>query len=145
MYNIAMNIFGFLTIKSEISCLYSDSTVRQALEKMDSHKYSVIPMIDKDGKYAGTVSEGDLLRFIKNDCDFDINKGEDEIIEKIEKHRSYKALDISSSIEELLDLSMDQNFIPIVDDRNVFIGIVKRKTILNYFKKEMLSSLEKFK
>lgn len=102
-------------------------------------------MIDKDGKYAGTVSEGDLLRFIKNDCDFDINKGEDELIEKIEKHRSYKALDIGSSIEELLDLSMDQNFIPIVDDRNVFIGIVKRKTILNYFKKEMLSSLEKFK
>lgn len=140
-----MNIFGFLTIKSEISCLYSDSTVRQALEKMDSHKYSVIPMIDGEGKYAGTLSEGDLLRYIKNDCDFDINKGENVMIQDIERYRSYKALDINSSIEELLDLSMEQNFIPIVDDRNVFIGIVKRKTILNYFKTEMLTSLEKFK
>jgi len=102
-------------------------------------------MIDNDGKYAGTLSEGDLLRYIKNDCDFDITKGEDITIQQIERYRSYKALDINSSIEELIDLSMDQNFIPIVDDRSVFIGIVKRKTILSYFKSEMLSSFEKFK
>ena len=140
-----MNIFGFLTLKKEVSFLDSSSTVRQALEKMDNHKYSIIPIISKDGDYVGTLSEGDLLRFIKNDCDFNINKGEDTCILDIERYRSYKELDISSSIEELLTLSMDQNFIPIVDDRKKFIGIVKRKTLLEYFSNNIKESFQKFK
>lgn len=139
-----MNIFGFLTLKKEVSFLDSSSTVRQALEKMDNHKYSIIPIISKDGDYVGTLSEGDLLRFIKNDCDFNINKGEDTCILDIERYRSYKELDISSSIEELLTLSMDQNFIPIVDDRKKFIGIVKRKTLLEYFSNNIKESFQKF-
>lgn len=137
-----MNIFSFLTLKSEISYLYSDSTIRQALEKMDCHKYNVIPVITRDGDYVGTLSEGDLLRYIKNDCNFDIIKGENTRIDSIEKYRSYKKLSITSSGEDLLTLLKDQNFIPIVDDRNKFIGILKRKTILEYASNSILASLK---
>ena len=53
--------YFFLKPKSNIAYIYDHYTLRQALEKMKYYGYSAIPMIDAEGKYAGTVSEGDLL------------------------------------------------------------------------------------
>ncbi len=56
-----MNIAFFLTPKSEIVYETIDATMRQALEKMEHHRYTAIPLIDKKGKYVGAITEGDLL------------------------------------------------------------------------------------
>ena len=45
--------------------VYDDYTIRQALEKMEYHHYSRIPVLNKDGDYVGDITEGDLLWFIK--------------------------------------------------------------------------------
>ena len=47
-------------------------------------------------------------------------------------------------MEELLHSAMNQNFIPVVDDFDCFIGIVTRKDIIRYFageKKELQTGL----
>lgn len=128
-----MNIFdnNFFTPKSETYFLKDDTTIRQALEKFDHHKFSVVPLICNDGTYLTTVSEGDILRFIKNQANFDINQAENMPVRRIEKYRPYKACRHNVSEEDVYRLALDQNFIPIVDDRNLFIGIIKRKSILN--------------
>lgn len=131
-----MNLFNFFTPKKETFYLQADSTVRQALEKFDAHKFSVVALVDENGKFAGTISEGDILRFIKNECNFDINKAETIKIADIEKYRPYKAINVESSIEDAFALALNQNFVPIVDDREIYIGILKRKTILEYLLKE---------
>ena len=59
-----MNIAFFTRPKQEITYLYNDITVDQALEKMHSTSYAAVPVIDREGHYVGTVSEGDLLWFI---------------------------------------------------------------------------------
>ena len=64
-----MNILFFLTPKENVAHLDDDDTLRQALEKMEHHGYSAIPMLSKDGKYKGTIKEGDILWYIK-DNDF---------------------------------------------------------------------------
>ena len=56
-----MNIMFFLTPKSNVAYIYDDYSLRQALEKMEYHQYSAIPMIDRRGHYVGTLTEGDLL------------------------------------------------------------------------------------
>ena len=56
-----MNIAFFLTLKKDVAYLYDDYSIRQALEKMKHHGYQTIPVIDRQGKYVGTVSEGDFL------------------------------------------------------------------------------------
>ncbi|QJW46814.1 CBS domain-containing protein [bacterium BFN5] len=61
-----MNITFFLIPKSEVVYLPLHSTMRQALEKMEYHRYAAIPLIDEQGKYAGTITEGDLLWKMKN-------------------------------------------------------------------------------
>lgn len=130
-----MNIFekDFFTPKSETYYLTDDITIRQALEKFDYHKFNVVPLILKDGTYLTTVSEGDILRFIKNQANFDIHQAENVPVSQIEKYRPYQACHLDVSEKEILKLALDQNFVPIVDDRNLFIGIVKRKSILNMF------------
>ena len=62
-----MNIYDFFLPKSKTFYLEDNATIRQALEKFDYHKFSVVPVIDQDGKFITTISEGDILRFIKNE------------------------------------------------------------------------------
>ena len=127
-----MNILSYLTPKSATFLLDNNATVRQALEKFDIHKFSIVPLIDENGKFVSTISEGDLLRFIKNNCNFDIKMAENTRISAIEKYRPYKALKISTPKEEIIRLSLEQNFVPIIDDRGAYIGIIKRKTIIDH-------------
>ena len=128
-----MNIFTILTPKSQTEFIEYDSTIRQALETFDFHKFSVVPLIDDEGKYVSTLSEGDILRYIKNEANFDIEIAESVKINTIEKYRSYKAITIDSTMDEVLKLAMNQNFVPIIDDRGMYIGIIKRKDIIKCY------------
>ncbi len=56
-----MNILFFLKPKSELAYIHDHHTVRQAMEIMEYHKYSCVPILDRNGKYKGTITEGDLL------------------------------------------------------------------------------------
>lgn len=59
--NTQVNILFFLTPKSDVAYIFEDETLRQTLEKMEHRKFSCIPLLSLDGKYKGTISEGDLL------------------------------------------------------------------------------------
>lgn len=56
-----MNILFFLHPKQEVAYVYDDCTLRQVLETMEHHKYASIPMLNRQGEYVGTITEGDLL------------------------------------------------------------------------------------
>ena len=101
-------------------------------EVLEFHGYSAIPLLDKEGKYIGTITEGDLLWYLK-DHDFpDIYQLEDIPITDIERKRDNNAVNIQVSMEELFEKATNQNFVPVVDDNNVFIGIITRKDIILY-------------
>jgi CBS domain-containing protein len=125
-------ILDFLTPKSSTLYVNCELTIRQIVETFDVHKFSVVPLIDDEGKFVSTISEGDILRFIKNQCHFDIYMAEDVRINTIELYRPYKTLLITASLDEAIKLTLEQNFIPVVDDRGMYIGIIKRKTIIDY-------------
>ena len=129
-----MNILFLLTPKAELTYLGSDFTLRQAMEKLEYHRFNVIPVIDKDGKYVDTLSEGDLLYYFRqNQIPFDL--WSKIPLTEVARHRSYKPLRISASIEDLYPLIVAQNFVPLVDDQGIFIGIITRKAVMNYLLK----------
>ena len=123
-------ILGLITPKNTIYCVESGSTLRSVLEKFKFHKYSVVPFISKQGKYLGTISEGDLLRYITDLPNFSLQLAEKISIDTVARNRSYKALNNTATLQEVLTLSLEQNFTPLVDDRGLFIGIVKRKDVI---------------
>ena len=130
-------ILSILTPKKITFFLNEKCTVRQALEKFDAHKFSVVPLVDYEGKYVGTLSEGDILRFIKNEAHFNVKVAESVLVKDIEHYRPYRSLSVDSLLEEFFALSLEQNFIPVVDDRDTFIGIIKRKEIIKYLSEKI--------
>lgn len=132
-----MNILFFITPKSEVAYIYDDYTMRQALEKMEYHRYSAIPIINKDGEYVGTITEGDLLWTLKNDFNLNLQLIEDICISDIKRRMDNKPVSINANIEDLISKSMNQNFVPVIDDQNIFIGIIKRRDIIEYCYKKI--------
>lgn len=131
-----MNIAFFLLPKKDVVYLPLKSTMRQAMEKMDYHRYTAIPILDNQGRYIGTLTEGDLLRKMKNTPGLSFEGTERVSLEEIPRRLNDKAVHINAQIEDLLSLAIMQNFIPVVDDSGIFIGIIRRSQIIEYFAKE---------
>ncbi|MGL5652822.1 MAG: CBS domain-containing protein [Paraclostridium sp.] len=127
-----MNILFFITPKSEVAYIYDDYTMRQALEKMEYHRYSAIPIINREGAYVGTITEGDLLWYLKNDLNLELKAIEDVYVCDVKRRMDNKPVSINANIEDLISKSMNQNFVPVIDDQNIFIGIIKRRDIIEY-------------
>lgn len=135
-----MNIAFFLLPKNEVVCLTLDSTLRQTLEKMEYHRFTSVPVLTEDGEYVGTLTEGDLLWYMKN--------SEGKIsFENASKYSLYdvplkmknKPVRIDANMEDLISLAKVQNFVPVVDDMNKFIGIVRRSEIIGYCEKRLFN------
>lgn len=127
-----MNIAFFLTPKKDIVYETKSSSMRQVLDKMESSRYTAIPLVDNDGKYLGVITEGDLLLEFKNNQKLTLNGTNNINIDKIEKRTNCEPVSIEAKIEDLITLAKNQNFVPVVDDEGVFIGIIKRSDIINY-------------
>lgn len=127
-----MNIAFFLTPKREIVYESIDATMRQVLEKMEFHRYTAIPLVDKEGKYVGAITEGDLLWKLKNTFGLSINDTSKISIKDVHRNTLSNTVSIDADIEDLISLAKSQNFVPVVDDEKIFIGIIKRSDIINY-------------
>ena len=125
-----MNFLYFLLPKEKVGFIYSESTLRQAMEKMEYHRHTAVPIINKKGKYIGVIREGDILWYIKNNNAFNLQIAEQILLKDIPRSKDHKSVTISADLDELVALAVDQNFIPVVDDLGTFIGIVTRKVII---------------
>lgn len=125
-----------LTPKQDVLFIYEDFTLRQTLEKWSNQRFATIPVLKRNGEYLGTMTEGDILWGIKSIHGLDIDASEDIPIASFPRRRDYKAVPVTTDMHALLNAAVDQNFVPVVDDRNVFIGIVRRTAILQQVAKD---------
>lgn len=127
-----MNILFFLSPKQDLMYVYDDFTLRQTLEKWEKNRYASIPVLNRRGEYVGTLTEGDILWGIKCQNGMDMERAEDTLISSFPRKRDYKAVTISTNMDQLMEAALNQNFVPVVDDRGIFIGIVRRQAIIRY-------------
>lgn len=130
-----MNILRFLTPKQEVSFVYEDFSVEQALRVMERVRYTSIPIIRRSGQYVGTLTEGDLLWYLRSQEDGFSNTARIPL-KKVPHHKDNKPLHASMDIHDLLDTAMGQNFAPVVDDRGMFIGIITRRKVIAYLREQ---------
>ena len=124
------NVLVLLTPKTQLAYLDDSMNIRQALEKMRHHGFMAIPVISKTGEYLGTISEGDLLWRIVDEDDYDLELLESiKVIDLIRKDYA-KSAKVDVSMEKLVEMITFQNFVPIVDDRNILMGIITRRRVL---------------
>lgn len=133
------NILFFLTPKAMCAFLHDDYTIRQALEKMESVGYSALPILNKRGEYRGTLTEGDLLWAMKNMCYMDIRQAESRRIMEIDRRKDYLSVRVTTTMQDLVHRASTQNFVPVVDDKDTFIGLVTRRAIIKYCEQQLFS------
>ena len=132
-----MNVLFFLIPKNEVAYIHENSTLRQALEKMEHHSYTAVPVIDSCGKYKGVLTEGDLLWTIKNKYNMSLKETENVSIRAVmSKKHMVKHVTINADVEDLINSVMNQNFVPVTTEDGIFIGIVTRRAVIEYFYKK---------
>ena len=133
------NIFFFLKNKKQTKFLYDNLSFSEGLTLMRTHGFTAIPVINSDGEYLGTVTEGDFLYYMMDHPSDSRNEIKDTEVSNLIRKDFMPAVSFNVSMEDVLQQSLRQNFVPVVDDRNIFIGIVTRKSIISY-----LMKLQKF-
>lgn len=139
-----MNVAFFLTPKNSVVYLKEDMTLRQALEKMEHHRYQAVPILDAEGRYFGVFTEGDVLWEMKRNPKLTFHDTENIQLSEIPRYWQYKPVAVDESMDSLIEAAGVQSFVPVVDDGGYFIGIIKRSDIINYcygaLEKQKLSS-----
>jgi CBS-domain-containing membrane protein len=135
-----MNVAFFLTPKSEVVWVHEGDTMRQALERMERHRYSAVPILDDHGRYVGTLTEGDLLWKLWH-LEGPAKQAAERIhLAEVPRRVINQPVDIEAEVEELLSRAIEQNFVPVIDSRGVFIGIVRRRPIIEHCSRIMRGS-----
>ena len=130
-----MNIPSLLIPKANVEYLRTKDSIEFALDIFRRNSYSAVPVINSNGIYRGTITEGDFLYYIMDNPDADLKKVK---VRNILREDYYEAVKITASIDKLLIKCLDQNFVPVTDDRDVFVGIVTRKVIFKNIYEEQL-------
>lgn len=120
-----MNIAFFLTPKASVCHMLSTISIAKGIDILRECGYTAVPVIDKSGAYIGVASEGDFLWHL-----LDAGGKKVESVGEIINKDKYRAVPITATMDELLDQALAQNFVPVVDDRGLFMGIVTRKDII---------------
>ena len=126
-----MNVAFFLIPKSHVAYLTEGSSFRQGMEKLRRYGYTAIPVVAADGCYLGSISEGDFLWNVMSLGSIASQDLEDACIDQIVSDRT-PPVGVNTPVEELMDKLLDQNFVPVVDDRHMFVGIVTRRSVMAY-------------
>lgn len=125
-----MNIPKILTPKAMTAFIGADDTVRQGLEVMRRHGYTAIPVLGEHGEYIGCITEGDFLRHILSTGSTSMKAQERYRIGELVRRDFCPPLGIAADDDEVIDAVLQQNFVPIVDDRGCFCGIVTRRSVI---------------
>ena len=132
-----MNILFCLTPKSDVDYVMEDASLFKTLQTMEKRNHSAIPIISKKGRYIGTITSGDILGCIKDNFNLSLKESADFPVRNIHRIRDNKAVSANAKMEDIVDVILTQNFVPVVDDDENFIGIITRKEIINWMNNQL--------
>ncbi len=126
-----MNIARIMIPKVCTVTLHENNTIRQGLEVMSRCHYTAIPVLDAEDRYIGCITEGDFLWHILNVKTTELKDQEKYRIADIMRKDFCPALNIEAEFSVVVEASLKQNFVPVVDDRNLLCGIVTRQKLIS--------------
>lgn len=134
-----MNTAMLLKPKSMVSYIYSDLTAAQGLKEFLNGGYTAVPVIDREGMYLGVVSERDFLYYMLEKGSVDIATSDDITVGSLICGDRFIPVQIDAGMDELFNRIIGQNFVPVVDSRGMFSGIVTRRDVLMSMRSRLVS------
>lgn len=130
--DVLKNILFFLLPKKDVVFLNVNCSLKFALEVMETNNYSSIPLVNDKGKYAGAVTQGDVLWAFKNNPHINFDNCGKYDLKDINLHKKIESVRINQPLVEIINMAKHQNFIPVTDDDGTFIGIIRRQDVIDY-------------
>lgn len=129
-----MNIQAFVKPFYDLTLVYDDQPLDDAIRIMTVNRFTSIPIITRDQKYVGTLTEGDILHFILNNpkC-LKAETLKNFYVSQVKRHRDYETVSIDAAMPIVLSKASNENFVPVLDQNDKFVGIITRKVLLDYF------------
>ena len=132
-----MNALNFLKHKSDVTFVYEDHSGKRAMDEFRISGFTALPILTRDGHYAGTISEGDFLRFLLRYDLIDMAETEQLEVRELPRRSDNRPIMVDARMEDLMEIAVQQNFVPMVDGRGIFMGIVTRSDILGYVRRQL--------
>ncbi|GGE37387.1 cyclic-di-AMP-binding protein CbpB [Streptococcus himalayensis] len=118
----------FLTPADNLAVLIDTHNVDHAILLLSQITYSRVPVITADKEFVGTISLTDILAYQMQQYIPDEVFLRTDIVAIVEKNRATVGLDFT--VTEVLHKLVDESFLPVVDEKHRFQGIITRKSIL---------------
>lgn len=87
------------------------------------------PNAQQTGKYVGSITEGDLLWWLKGNHNLNLKLAEMVSIQEVGRRLDYKPVRAEAKMEDLMEKAMEQNFVPVVDDQEIFPELSREKIL----------------
>ena len=65
------------------------------------------------------------------------DRAEARRIMEISRRRDNVPVRVTTSMQDLLERASTQNYVPVVDDKDAFIGIIPRRAIIKYCQQQL--------
>ncbi len=125
-----INLLSLLLPKKDVCYITNTESVKEVMHKMKETGYSMIPVLSEEGIYLYSLSEGDILFYLQDNY-FDMKNIEDKPISIVPPRRQIKSVAMETTERDSLELISTQNYVPVVDDRKMFIGIITRSSLVS--------------
>lgn len=136
-----MKAIDLIIPKNKVEYIYNDITVGDALRKISKKRFTMVPVLERNSeRYLYSLAASDILMRILKDGD--IEKTKLEMLSSVSIDRLIVPCDKETDITALADLAVSQNFIPIIDAKGAFVGLVTRQAIIDYLISEAFDSEE---
>ena len=127
-----MELAAFLTPKREVVWVSASGSVEQALERMKPNGFAAVPILDDEGGYVGTLSTSDLMWFLLDAGSAWQELARATALLTVPRRRNGLVVCLDTSVAALINAAVQQSFLSVVDARGVFIGIVRRRPVIEY-------------
>lgn len=128
-----MLVSSFLTPKSDVIWISARATMRTAFETMEESGFAALPVLDDEGRYVGALTASDLLRKLLRTPGMEVDAMARTRVAEVPMAARSRPVDILAEVDELYGEALVQNFVPVIDSRGIFVGIVRRSAILGHW------------
>ncbi len=118
-----------VTNKKKITYVYGDSTLEEAIKAFAKSSYSMIPVLERvSDRYLYSITATDVLNWMA--AGHSLEEAEKTPLSALSLTRLIASCQENAEVSSIADLVANQNYVPLVDEKGVFVGLVTRKSLI---------------
>lgn len=117
----------FLTPADRLAVIIDTHNIDHAKLLLSHMTYSRVPVVTEDNRFLGTIGLTEIIQYQSNN---ELSDEELNVDVAIVAKRDVATVSEDYDVEDVLRKLIDEPFLPVLGENQVFLGIITRKSIL---------------